>query len=71
MMVKFKELNIVKRIVLPALAIIACVFMVYAAISAYKIQALYYVIIFAVVMVIGIPFYRKNAVVPESTSEEE
>ncbi|MBE6696335.1 MAG: amino acid permease [Ruminococcaceae bacterium] len=71
MMVKFKELNIVKRFVFPALAIIACVFMVYAAISAYKIQALYYLIVFAVVMIIGIPFYRKNAVSAESKSEEE
>ena len=60
MMVKFKELNFAKRILFPALAIIACVFMVYAAISAYKIQALYYLIVFAVVMIIGIPFYRKG-----------
>ena len=71
MMVKFKELNIVKRFLFPVLAIVACVFMVYAAISAYKIQALYYLIVFVVVMIIGIPFYRKNAVSAESKSEEE
>ena len=71
MMVKFKEFNIVKRIVLPALAIIACVFMVYAAISAYKIQALYYLIVFAVVMIIGIPFYRTNVTSADSLSDKE
>ena len=71
MMVKFKELNIVKRFVLPALAIIACVFMVYAAISAYEIQALYYLIVFAVVMIIGIPFYRKGVTSVDSLPDKE
>jgi O-antigen/teichoic acid export membrane protein len=70
MMVKFKELNAFKRFVLPAVAIVASLFMVYAAISAYKIQALYYIIVFVVVMAIGMLFYRKNAKPTEEKTEE-
>jgi uncharacterized membrane protein YcfT len=56
--------------VLPAVAIVASLFMVYAAISAYKIQALYYIIVFVVVMAIGMLFYRKNAKPTEEKTEE-
>jgi APA family basic amino acid/polyamine antiporter len=70
MMIKFKELNAFKRFVLPAVAIVASLFMVYAAISAYKIQALYYIIVFVVVMAIGMLFYRKNAKPTEEKTEE-
>ncbi|MBO5929323.1 MAG: APC family permease, partial [Clostridia bacterium] len=52
-MAREKDVNPFKRFVMPVLAIITCVFMVYAASSAYKMRAVYYLIVFAVVMVIG------------------
>ncbi len=63
MMVMNKELHPIKRFVFPILAIIASLFMIYSAITAYKIQVLYYLAVFAVFMFIGIAFYRdKNGV---------
>lgn len=58
MMIRTRDLHPVKRFVLPALAIGCCCFMVYAAISSYKIQSLYYLIVFAVILGIGLLFYR-------------
>jgi len=63
-----------KRFVLPILAILACAFMVFAAVYAhgitpyldakktneFKFPVLFYLIIFAVVMIIGGFFYKKN-----------
>jgi APA family basic amino acid/polyamine antiporter len=57
-MVKSKELNGIKRFVMPALAIVGSCFMVYAAFAAYGTTVLYYLIVFAVIMVIGNFFYR-------------
>jgi len=57
-MTRCRDLGKIKRFVIPALAIISCLFMVFAAIYKYKIQALYYLIIFAVFMIIGALFYR-------------
>jgi APA family basic amino acid/polyamine antiporter len=53
-----KELHPVKRFVLPGLATVLCVFMVYCAFSAYKIQAVYYLIVSCIVIAIGMLFYR-------------
>lgn len=66
-MVKEKELGFVKRFLLPILALLACVFMVFAAIYAHGITpylaakeagnfafpVLFYLIVFAVIMLIG------------------
>jgi APA family basic amino acid/polyamine antiporter len=59
MMKKEKELPLFKRIVAPLVATIACAFMVFAAIYAHKMAAFYYLIVFAVIMLFAIPFYRK------------
>lgn len=59
LMVKGKELHPVRRFVMPILACLCCVFMVFATIYAYRIQTLYYFIVFAVIMLIGAIFYRK------------
>ena len=58
MMIKSKDLHPVKRFVFPSLSIAACLFMIFSAIYAYKIQAIYYLIVFAVIMLIGLMFYR-------------
>ncbi len=58
MMIKSKDLHPVKRFVFPSLSIAACLFMIFSAFYAYKIQALYYLIIFTIIMLIGLMFYR-------------
>ena len=57
-MITFKELHIVKRIVMPILAIIASLFMVIAAIYSHKWAVLYFLIVTLIVMLIGKKFYR-------------
>jgi APA family basic amino acid/polyamine antiporter len=57
---KFNDLGIMKRFVFPSLAILACLFMVFCAIYSYRIDALYYILVFAAIMAIGLPFYNKN-----------
>lgn len=66
-MVREKELNFVKRFLLPTLAILSCAFMVFAAVYAHGITpylnakangqfsfpVLFYLIVFAVIMIIG------------------
>lgn len=72
-MKKEKELGFVKRFILPCVAIIACGFMVFAAIYAHGITpyiqakangefsfpVLFYIIVFAVIMIIG-AFFKKQ-----------
>lgn len=58
MMIKSKDLHPIKRFVFPALSIVACLFMIFCAFYAYKIQAVYYLVIFAAIMLIGLMFYR-------------
>ncbi len=71
-MIKEKEFGFVKRFLLPSVAILSCLFMVFAAIYAHGITpfmqakengafafpVLFYIIIFAVIMLIG-AFFRK------------
>ena len=52
-MIAFKELNVVKRIVIPILAIISSLFMIVAAIYAHKWGVLYFLIVTAIIMLIG------------------
>ena len=60
MMRHSKELHPVKRFILPAFSIASCLFMIFCAFYAYKIQALYYLIVFAVIMLVGMMFYRNT-----------
>ena len=60
MMKKGEELNIFKRFIMPGLSVIGCVFMVYAAYIAHGKAVPYYLIIFALIMIIGSFFYKKK-----------
>ena len=55
-MMTLKDLNIFKRIIIPVLAIISSLFMIVAAVYAHKFGVLYFLIVTAIVMLIG----RKN-----------
>ena len=73
-MKKEKDLGVFKRFVLPLMALIACAFMVFAAVYAHGITpylaakangtfsfpVLFYLILFAVIMIIGAIFRKKN-----------
>ena len=59
-MKKADDLNGFKRFVMPVLGLGGCVFMCYASFAAYGTTVLYYLVVFAVVMVIGNMFYRKG-----------
>ena len=58
---KARDLNGFKRFFMPALALCGCFFMVYAAIAGYGIKVFYYLIVYAIFMVVGNCFYRKRA----------
>lgn len=58
LMIKGKGLNVFQRFIMPLVACVCCGFMVYSAIAAYKIQSLYYLIVFAVITLIGILCYK-------------
>ena len=60
MMRHSKGMHPVKRFVLPSLSILACLFMIFCAFYAYKIQAFYYLFIFAAIMLVGLMFYRNS-----------
>ena len=53
-----KRLGSFRRFVRPVLASLSALFMLYAAILSYKLEVIYYLIIFALIMLIGLPFYR-------------
>ncbi len=73
-MVKEKDLGAFKRFILPFISIIACAFMVFAAVYAHGITpylaakeagkfsfpVLFYLVLFVVIMIIGSFFYKKN-----------
>lgn len=57
-----KDLNLFKRTITPVLAVCGCGFMVYAAFAGYGVSTvLHYLIVFAVVMVVGALFYKKKS----------
>lgn len=53
---KEKDLSTFKRFIMPILSILGCVFMVVAAILAHRMAVVYYLIVFAVIMLIGARF---------------
>ena len=59
-MIKGKEFGFFKRFVIPFLAICGSLFTVYAAIVSHKISVVYYLIVFAIFMLIGYVADRKN-----------
>ena len=59
-MISEKGLHPVKRFVLPSLSIAACLFMIFSAFYAYKVQAFYYLTVFAIIMIVGAAFYRND-----------
>ena len=52
-MMKFKEFSVFKRIIMPLLAFIGSVFMVFAAVYAHKWGVAFYLIVFAIIMIWG------------------
>ena len=57
---KSTDLNPFRRFVMPALALCACAFMVYAAFAGYGVTVLYYLVVYAAVMGIGWLFDRRK-----------
>ncbi len=84
-MIKEKELSTFKRFVLPAVSIVACAFMVFAAVYAHGITpflaakeagkfsfpVLFYLILFAVIMVIGAIFKNSKDKAPVAQDAED
>ena len=56
LMKKEKDSSAFKRFVMPVLSLLGCIFMVVAACLAHGMAALYYLIVFAVIMIIGVFF---------------
>lgn len=61
-MKKEKDESVMRRFVLPALAIVASAFMCYACIVGHKWGVAWYLVVFAIVMAIGAIFARKNKI---------
>lgn len=61
MMKKERDLSPFKRYVMPVLGVCSCVFMVFCAFYAYRMDAVYYLAAFAVVMLIGVFFKKPKA----------
>lgn len=59
MMKKEQTLSPAKRFLMPLLSIISCIFMVIAAIVAHGMGVAWYLLVFTVIMLLGIPFCRK------------
>ena len=59
MIKKEKELSIFKRFIMPIVSICGCIFMMIAACFAHRIAVVAYLIVFAVVMIIGAVFVNK------------
>lgn len=58
--IREKEQHAVKRFVMPILGIFGCLFMVYAAIAAHGQAVLWYLLVFAVIMLVGMLLRGKN-----------
>ena len=60
MMATGNSLSFFNRYVMPTLALCGCIFMVIAAFYAHKMAVVYYLIIFAVIMAIGMIMYLRK-----------
>lgn len=61
LMRKENDLGIFKRFVMPTLAILSCIFMVVAACFAHRMAAVYYLVVFAVIMLFGVFFQNRKS----------
>jgi len=68
-MVKEKDLNVYKRFVMPVLAIGACIFMVVAACYSHGAAVIYYLIIFAAIMSLGLMLNKNKGFSVESKTK--
>ncbi|MEZ4628478.1 MAG: hypothetical protein R2912_10510 [Eubacteriales bacterium] len=59
-LVKQKDLGFFKRILMPALGILGCLFMVYAAIVSHKMAVVWYLVVFVVIMKYRHSSQKKN-----------
>lgn len=59
MLIKEKDLSVFKRFVMPSLAIVSCLFMMMATCFADKMAVVFYLIVFAVIMAVGV-FFRNG-----------
>jgi len=57
---KCTDLGVIKRFIIPSLACLASAFMIFCAVYSYRLDALYYFIVFIAVMAIGLMFYKKK-----------
>ncbi len=57
---KQKDLGFFKRFVMPALAVLGCLFMVYAAIVSHRMAVVWYLVLFVVIMAVGVLFAREK-----------
>ncbi|HRX59495.1 MAG TPA: APC family permease [Eubacteriales bacterium] len=57
-MIKEKDLGWFKRLLMPALGVAGCLFMVYAAIVSHKMAVVWYLVIFVAIMIVGVFFGR-------------
>ncbi len=55
---KEKDQSVLRRFIMPALSLIGCLFMVYACVLSHGIACVWYLIVFAVVMAIGLMLYK-------------
>ncbi|MEN6340263.1 MAG: APC family permease [Clostridiaceae bacterium] len=61
-MIKEKDLNWFKRILMPILGVLGCLFMVYAAIVSHKMAVVWYLVIFVAIMIVGVFFGKKKEI---------
>ena len=63
--VKEKDLGFFKRILMPILGVLGCLFMVYAAIVSHKMAVVWYLVVFVVIMIIGAFFAKDKSLMNE------
>ncbi len=63
LMKKERALSAFKRFIMPSLAILSCIFMVIAACFAHRMAAVFYLIVFAAIMLLGVLF-RNHGIQP-------
>ena len=59
-MMRAKDLSVMKRIIMPVLAIVGSIFMIVAAIYSHKIGVLYFIIIGMIIMLIGLKYEKRT-----------
>lgn len=59
-MVKQKDVNWFNRFIMPILGVLGCLFMVYAAIVSHQMAVVWYLVIFAAIMLVGVFFGKKK-----------